>query len=130
MTTHPLFPRIGPFTWLLLQAASVVASILLAFAVDAWWEKRTEAAEKNAMLAAFRQELLEERAALDEELVYQRASRDSAKQLLAAIATGRYDDAAKTLDHRLADLTWFSSVTVSSGLLDGLLRGGAVTAVE
>ena len=38
MTTHSLFPRIGPFTWLVLQAASVVASILLAFAIDAWWD--------------------------------------------------------------------------------------------
>jgi hypothetical protein len=26
MSTNRLFPRIGPFTWLLLQAASVVAS--------------------------------------------------------------------------------------------------------
>jgi hypothetical protein len=130
MTTHPLFPRIGPFTWLLLQASSVVASILLAFAIDAWWEQRTAAAEKNAVLTALRKELAEQREALDEELVYQRASRDNSKLLLAAIAAGRYEDTQKTLDHRLADLTWFSSTRVSSGLLDGLLRGGNVTAVE
>lgn len=130
MSSHPLSSRVGPFTWLLLQAVSVVASILLAFAIDAWWEQRTEAAEKNAVLTALRKEFVEQREALDEDLVYQRASRDNSKLLLAAVAAGRYEDTEKTLDHRLADLMWFSSVTVSSGLLDGLLRGGRVTAVE
>ena len=84
MTTNPLFPRIGPFAWLFLQAASVVASILLAFAIDAWWEQRTEAAEKNAVLTALRKEFVEQREALDEDLVYQHAARDNAKLLLAA----------------------------------------------
>jgi hypothetical protein len=62
MTTHPLFPRIGPFTWLVLQAASVVASILLAFAIDAWWAQRTQSAEKNVSLVAVKEDLLEMRA--------------------------------------------------------------------
>jgi len=49
---------VGPVTWLLLQALSVVASILLAFAIDAWWDARTEGAEKNELLTAFRKELV------------------------------------------------------------------------
>lgn len=130
MTTHPLSSRVGPVTWLLLQALSVVASILLAFAIDAWWDARTEGAEKNELLTAFRKELVQQREALKEELVYQRASRDNTKLLLAACAAGRYEDTDKKLDHRLADLMWFSSATVSSGVLDGLLQGGRVTAVE
>lgn len=130
MSSHPLSSRMGPFTWLMLQAVSVVASILLAFAIDAWWDQRTEAAEKNAVLTALRKELGQQREALDLDLVYQRASRDNAKRLLAACAAGRYENAEKTLDHRLADLLWFSGATVSSGLLDGLLRDGRVTAVE
>lgn len=130
MSSHPLSSRVGPVTWLLLQAASVVASILLAFAIDAWWGKRAEAAEKNAVLTALRAELSEQRKALDEDLVYQRASRENAKLLLAAHAAGRYEDIEKSLDHRLANLLWFSGATVSSGLLDGLLRDGRVTAVE
>ena len=130
MSTHPLSSRVGPVTWLLLQALSVVASILLAFAIDAWWDARTEGAEKNELLTAFRKELVQQREALKEELVYQRASRDNTKLLLAACAAGRYEDTDKKLDHRLADLMWFSSATVSSGVLDGLLQGGRVTAVE
>jgi hypothetical protein len=130
MSTNPLSSRVGPATWLFLQALSVVASILLAFAIDAWWDARTEGAEKNALLTALRAELVEQRDALDQELVYQHASRDNSKRLLAACAAGRYEDTDRTLDHRLADLTWFSSVTVASGVLDGLLRGGRVAAVE
>jgi len=103
MTTHPLSSRVGPVTWLLLQALSVVASILLAFAIDAWWDARTEGAEKNELLTAFRKELVQQREALKEELVYQRASRDNTKLLLAACAAGSYEDTDKKLDHRLAD---------------------------
>ena len=38
-----------------------------------------EAAEKNAVLTALRKEFVEQREALDEDLVYERASRDNAR---------------------------------------------------
>ena len=130
MTSHPLFPRIGPFTWLVLQAASVVTSILLAFAIDAWWGQRAQAAEKNVLLGSIKEDLLGMRAWVIEERVYREAARDSAKVLLAAVAAGRYEDSKKTLDHRIGDLTWFSIAPNPSGSVEGLLRGGLLAAVE
>jgi hypothetical protein len=130
MTSHPLFPRIGPFTWLFLQAASVVGSILLAFAIDAWWEQRTEAAEKNALLVSLKTELLDSRRALIDDRIYREATRESVKSLLAAVAAGRYEDTDKTLDHRLSDLLWYSSALAMPGALESLLAGGQLAAVE
>jgi len=130
MTSHPLSNRVNPYVWLVLQAASVVASILLAFAIDAWWGQRVEAAAKNELLEDFRKELMEQRKALDTERVYREASRDSVKSLLAAVASGRYEDNSKTLDHRLADLLWFTDAPESSGLLEALLQGGRIAAIE
>jgi hypothetical protein len=130
MESHRPFPRVGPFVWLFLQAASVVASILLAFAIDAWWGNRRENEQKNTMLRAIREELTSYSDRLDGERVYREASRSSARVLLGAIASGHYDDAEKTLDHRLADLTWFSTMPDTSRPLEALILGGGLDAVE
>jgi len=130
MESHRQFPRVGPFLWLFLQATSVVASILLAFAIDAWWGNRTANEQKNTLLRALRQDLLSFSDGLEEDRIYREASRSSAKMLLGAIASGHYDDAEKTLDHRLGDLTWFDTVSDRSRPLEALIQAGAIDAVR
>ena len=130
MTTHPLFPRIGPFTWLVLQAASVVASILLAFALNAWWAQRTQSAEKNVSLVAVKEDLLAMRAWVNEDRLYREGTRDTAKAVLRAIAAGHYEDNEKTLDRRLGDFLWFSSAPELGGAFQSFLLSGHLTAVK
>jgi len=130
VTTHPAFGRISPFVWLLLQAAAIVGSILLAFSIDAWWGERKEVIEKNALLESVRSEMQWNRKRLETDRVYRQGAMDSAKKLLAAIESGRYEDATTTLDHRLADLTWFSNEAISTAAVDSLLDGGLISAVE
>ena len=130
MTTHPQFPRIGPFAWLVLQAASVVASILVAFTIDAWWGHRLENDEKNALLKVLREDLLTFNQGLLEERVYRLGSRESTLALLRAIAIGRYEDTEKTLDHRISDLLWFSGSTEQSMALNAVLEGNHLSAVR
>jgi len=130
MTTHPRFPRIGPFAWLVLQAASVVASILLAFAIDAWWGQRLKNEEKNALLRVLREDLLSYNQDLLVQRVYRLGSRESTLALLRAIAIGRYEDTEKTLDHRISDLLWFSNTLQQSMALNALLEGDHLSAVR
>jgi hypothetical protein len=130
VTTHPAFGRISPFVWLLLQAAAIVGSILLAFSIDAWWGERKEVIEKNALLESVRSELQWNRKRLEADRVYRQGAMDSAKKLLAAIESGGYEDATTTLDHRLANLTWFSNEAISTAAVDSLLDGGLIAAVE
>jgi hypothetical protein len=130
VTAHPVFGRISPFVWLLLQAAAIVGSILLAFAIDAWWGERREVIEKNSLLESVRSEMQSNRRRLETDRVYRLGAMDSAKALLAAVESGRYEDATKTLDHRLADLTWFGSDVISTVAVDSLLDGGLIAAVE
>jgi hypothetical protein len=130
MPTHPALRRISPFAWLLLQVAAIVGSILLAFAIDAWWGERKEVIEKNALLESVRSETRSNREHLETDRVYRQGAMDSAKALLAAIESGRYEDSTTTLDHRLADLTWFSNVAISTVAVDSLLEGGLIAAVE
>jgi hypothetical protein len=130
MTTHSLFPRVGPFMWLVLQAASVVASILLAFVIDAWWAQRTESAEKNVSLVAIKEDLIEMRAFAKVDRLYREGTRDSAKAVLQAIAVGQYEDNEKTLDHRLGDLLWFSASPELGGAFQSFLLSGHLTAIK
>jgi hypothetical protein len=130
MESHPMRSRVGQFTWLLLQSASVVASILLAFAIDAWWGQRIENDRKNTMLRAIKEDLLDSRQWLETERAYRIAARASDHALLTAIAAGRYADTEKALDHRLADLLWFSVPAPPSGMLEGLLGGGGLASVD
>jgi hypothetical protein len=130
MESHRPFPRVGPFLWLFLQAASVVASILLAFAIDAWWGSRVENEQKNTMLRAIRGDLASFSSGLEGLRVYREASRSSVMVLLGAMASGQYDDTEKTLDHRLGDLTWFSTTPERSRPLEALIQGGGLDAVE
>ena len=130
MANHPAFGRISPLVWLLLQTAAIVGSILLAFAIDAWWGERKEVVEKNALLESVRAEMQSNRNRLDTDRVYRQGAMHSAKQLLAAIESGRFEDASATLDHRLADLTWFSNEAISTAAVESLLDGGLIAAVE
>lgn len=54
--------------WLALQAAAIVGSILLAFAIDAWWENRQEREIEHAGIVSLHRDFLQSRADLDEAL--------------------------------------------------------------
>ena len=54
--------------WLTLQAAAIVGSILLAFAIDAWWENRQEREIENSALVSLHRDFLVSREDLDEAL--------------------------------------------------------------
>ena len=58
-------------TRLLVEGAVIVASILLAFGIDAWWDARTERTQERALLTA----LAEDLAATKEVLGYTRRGR-------------------------------------------------------
>lgn len=130
MTTTRPFGRIGPVTWLVLQGVATVASILLAFGIDAWWDQRNAAAEKNEMLESVKEEMLSNLDEAKYQCAYRKASVESVEILLKAVAAGRYEDTERTLDRRLADMTWYHGLLFSSGAVDSLLSSGRAAAIE
>jgi hypothetical protein len=130
MTTTRQFGRIGPVTWLVLQAVATVASILLAFGIDAWWDQRNAAAEKNVVLESVKAEMLSDLNWVKDECAYRKASIDSVEILLEAVAAGRYEDTERTLDRRLADMTWYNGLGFSTGAVSSLLSSGRAAAIE
>lgn len=94
---------------------ATVASILLAFAIDAWWEHRKETAEKNAMLESVKEEMLSDLQWVENQCAFRQASLNNVKALLKAAAAARYKEEGRTWDHRLGDLAWYSDLPFSTG---------------
>lgn len=59
------FRREIPWLRILAEGTAIVVSILLAFAIDAWWDERQEAAAQRAQMRALLEEFREARSQLE-----------------------------------------------------------------
>lgn len=77
-----------PVARLLLESLAVVASILLAFAIDAWWDQRVERSQRQEVVAALLQQARQNQSRLDSMVAYHGYARDATEVLLEAAAEG------------------------------------------
>ena len=59
-----------PWNRLVVEAAAIVVSILLAFAIDAWWDDRQQRNEEQTILKALLDDLHDKRNYLTEKTRY------------------------------------------------------------
>jgi hypothetical protein len=92
------------------EGTTIVVSILLAFAIQAWWEDRQEREDERVILLS----ILEELTTVEEYIPwldqYAGAMRESAKQLLAAAVDVNQELEEREFDRLLGDLTWYIPV--------------------
>ena len=92
-----------------VEGAAIVASILLAFWIDAWWEDRQDRHDELVILSS----LLDEFQLIEQNLrqldIFHTAIRDSARKLLAASVGPDQPLVDEEVDRLLADLIWFTS---------------------
>ena len=81
-----------PWKRILVEATAIVASILLAFAIDAWWQDRTERIVEVQYLQALREDLLVSLNILDDAEASQRRQVDYLESLLLANGDTPYSD--------------------------------------
>lgn len=75
-----------------MEAAAIVASILLAFAIDAWWVEQSEDRDKLESLSLIHRDLLETAVQLREYITYaQSASQSAVNAYVALSRPGPYD---------------------------------------
>ncbi len=90
------------------EGAAIVASILFAFWIDAWWSDRQDRDDERVILTSLLEELQSLSEDLAEGVIYHNAIRSSASRLLA-VSVGTDDlSSAEELDALLADLMWYS----------------------
>ena len=85
-------PQDIPWKRILVEATAIVASILLAFAIDAWWQDRTERIVEVQYLQALREDLLTSLDILDRDEAWQRRQVEYLESLLLANGDTPYSD--------------------------------------
>jgi hypothetical protein len=120
-------------SWRRLAAESIaiVASILLAFAIDAWWQARSERNQIRAELAAFLGELRTNQRIVDDRLAYHIGIRDATAALLSLAGAAGSTVSTDSLDHLFADASWWGGAdAIEMAVLDALVVGGTLADVD
>lgn len=109
-----------------VEGAVIVVSILLAFALDAWWDSRGQRQEEIQVLENLRSEFQAAGSQLDRYLIVDQTTLTSIEAILgsaqAAFAAGEAQAAVATVD--LARTLIAPTFDPRTGTLDGLLASG------
>jgi hypothetical protein len=110
------------------ESVSIVASILLAFAINAWWQNRQTQSLVQESLVALRGELAGNLGIIGTELSYRNAAIASGKTLVTS--SDRENLSPEPLDHLLGDLSYLGRSAFSTGALQSILQGGLLADIE
>jgi hypothetical protein len=117
------------WTRLAAEGIAIVISILLAFAIDAWWANRVESIEEAEILRALQREFEINLVTLDAQLAYRDAVRASANRILQA-AAGEIRLEPAEFDRLLGDILWTGWLDLSTGALASLLQSGKLSLIK
>ena len=119
-----------PWKRLSVEAAAIVASILLAFSIDAWWDDRESRKELGLELANVMSELQDNRNRVELEISILNRITSAGSNVLDTMAANENAGAVAVPDY-LAWLTtvWSPTLDVSFGALDGLVSSGRLAQV-
>ena len=115
-----------PWKRLSVEAAAIVASILLAFAIDAWWEDRQIRIDEQQVLLGLGAEFVTNREVLSRELASHLKDLQSLEDILLLIEGGQSDDAKSIAMAALDEMQAPKTTDLGNGALDALLSSGRV----
>jgi hypothetical protein len=117
-----------PWSRLAAESAAIVASILFAFAIDAWWDQRQEAAEAQQILLNLQTEFIDYEKQLESQLESMLGQTESARQLLMAVVS-KSAVPAPTMDRYLRSLIWAPTFDPPSGARDAVIASGELETI-
>ena len=115
----------------LVEVSAIVASILLAFAIDAWWDRVQQQADVYGQLAAILDDTRSAEQYVQKYRKLSLARQDSLRQLMDAAGSNNNQLSTRSLDELLADLGWFSEVYIMpEGSIEALVASGNIGFIE
>lgn len=118
--------------WLLLEAAAIVFSILVAFWIDAWWQDHSDQVRLGEYLSQARADTLANQQRLTEALQLERAQQGAVQEILAALRS----PAAMTLESARAwtqlepGFIWYSDPRLLDGAITALVATGDINLIR
>jgi hypothetical protein len=114
-----------------LEAAAIVASILLAFWIDAEWDQRENAARERVVLETLLADMREFQSAREARDEYLDAIMESSRSLLDIGRALKPAATDREIDHLLNDITYTSNVATRGLPILGLLfEGGDLVTIQ
>jgi len=124
-----------PWKRLSVEAAAIVGSILLAFAIDAWWAERLERITEREELSRLYDEFSSNRERLDRWVSVDgfmqriRTSSLRVSEIMDAAMKGG-SETVSVLDVQIADLVRSATFEAESPVYESLVRSGRIEIVE
>jgi len=113
-----------------VEAVVIVASILLAFAIDAWWDERQERIEETEILLGLQSEFSRYRDDLDTSIEYHANVRLLTEELMASTRRGSWDSKTLSIDHALITLSDPKTHDFGGGVLDAMISAGRLEIIS
>ena len=124
-----------PWKRLSVEAAAIVGSILLAFAIDAWWAERLERITEREVLSRLYDEFSSNRERLDTWVSVDgfmqriKASSLRVSEIMDAAMKGG-SETVSVLDVQIADLVRSATFEAETPVYESLVRSGRIEIVE
>jgi len=122
-------PQKIPWARISVEAVAIVGSILLAFAIDTWWQDHQDRETERGLLQAINSEFEQNLLKMEKEISYREEVRRSIALTLKA-AAGSVDLDSEDIDKLLSDLTWWGTANFSTGAINSLPQSGNFSLID
>jgi hypothetical protein len=122
--------RLIPWKRIAVEAAAIVASILLAFAIDAWWDERNERNEESEVLLGLKSEFSRYRDEMSESIDIFANNRVLTAELIIATRKGSWDSKTLDIDAAMNAIYDPKSHDFGGGVLDALINSGRLEIIS
>jgi hypothetical protein len=113
------------------EGGAIVVSILLAFAIQAWWEGRQEHSEEERLLQAVLEDMRSNRDLISDVSSYHEAVLASERRILSLAGTSPAQIQIESADSLIGDIAWwYGSTHWRTGGLEALTQGGRLEVVS
>lgn len=119
------------FNGAVVEMLVVVASILVAFGLDAWWQGRKDREEERMVLASVLEEMNDVRTSIEVQRSFHEAVSRSIIQLKESTASRSVEIHPDTLDRLLADICWWGGESnYGTGTLTSVITSGKLSLIQ
>jgi hypothetical protein len=119
-----------PWKRISVEAAAIVASILLAFAIDAWWDHRVEQEDLLEYLLAFEQELIESRKDIEVALVLSTGVLQTADEVFLVLSDSELSSLPGTFAETIGNIYKIHSPDLNTGAYEDMVSSGNMRLIE
>jgi hypothetical protein len=112
------------------EAMAIIASILFAFAIDAWWDDRKKSEDERVLLQALVEDLYDKKLKLADDRIYNEAIRRAATGLLHAANSSDTDADPDNIDRMIGDTWWYNAEADWDSAPMTSILGGDIAAIS